>query len=174
MMTHHWVEQLPEVELIQNNELKEKVKKVYESAMKEGGWTDLTTIPFTLLVDTDMNYVDHVRSVTKMAIELGKEMKGLGFDVDMDILVAGGLLHDVGKLLEYTIEDGKVVKSEHGKHLRHPISGAILADRFDLDSRIINIIAGHSKEGDHGWRCNEAIIVHHADFVFFDIVKATQ
>jgi putative nucleotidyltransferase with HDIG domain len=173
-MTHHWVEQLPEVDLIQDDELKEKVKKVYESVMKEGGWTDLKAVPFTLLVDTDMSYVDHVRSVTRMAIELGKEMKDLGFDVDMDILVAGGLLHDVGKLLEYTTKDGKVVKSEYGKHLRHPISGAILADRFDLDDKIINIIAGHSKEGDHGWRCNEAIIVHHADFVFFDIVKATR
>lgn len=173
-MTHHWVEQLPEVDLIEDQELKEKVTKVYENVMEEGGWTDLKAIPFTLLVDTNMNYVDHVRAVTKMAVELGKEMKNLGFDIDMDIIVAGGLLHDVGKLLEYTTKEGKVVKSEYGKHLRHPISGAIVANKFDLDDKIINIIAGHSKEGDHGWRCNEAIIIHHADFVFFDIVKATQ
>ncbi|MCK4443888.1 MAG: HD domain-containing protein [Thermoplasmata archaeon] len=173
-MTHHWIEQLPEVELIQDQALKEKVKKVYENVMEEGSWTDLKTIPFTLLVDTEMSYVDHVRAVTKMAVELGKEMKKLGFDIDMDVLVAGGLLDDVGKLLEYTIEEGKVVKSEYGKYLRHPISGAIIAHKFDLDDKIINIIAGHSKEGDHGWRCNEAIIIHHADFVFFDLVKATQ
>ncbi len=173
-MSHHWVEQLPEVDLIQDEELREKISAIYANVMQEGGWTDLKSIPFTLLVKTDLNYVDHVRSVTKMAVELGKEMKSLGFDIDMDVLVAGGLLHDIGKLLEYEIKDGKVVKSEYGKHLRHPISGAILAHKFDLDDRIINIIAGHSKEGDHGWRCNEAIIIHHADFVFFDLVKATQ
>lgn len=173
-MTHHWVEKFPEVDLIRNQALREKVMKVYDYVMAEGGWTDLEAVPFSLLVETEMSYIDHVRSVTKMAIELGKEMKELGFDIDMDTIVAGGLLHDVGKLLEYTIEEGKVVKSEYGKHLRHPISGAILADKFGLDDRVINIIAGHSKEGDHGWRCNEAIIIHHADFVFFDIVKATQ
>ncbi len=173
-MTHHWIEQFPEMDLIQDEGMKEKVMKVYDHVVEEGGWTDLKAVPFSLLVETEMSYVDHVRAVTKMAIELGKEMKGLGFDIDMDILVAGGLLHDVGKLLEYTTKGGKVVKSEYGKHLRHPISGAILAHKFGLDDKVINIIAGHSKEGDHGWRCNEAIIVHHADFVFFDIVKATQ
>jgi putative nucleotidyltransferase with HDIG domain len=173
-MSHDWAEQFPELDMIQDQELKEKVMEVYDHVMEKGGWTDLNSIPFSLLVETDLNYVDHVKSVTRMAIELGKSMMELGFDIDMDILVAGGLLHDVGKLLEYTTKDGKVVKSEYGKHLRHPISGAILAHNFDLDDKIINIIAGHSKEGDHGWRCNEAIIIHHADFVFFDLVKATQ
>jgi len=162
------------MDLIQDKALKEKVMKIYDYVIEEGGWTDLKAVPFSLLVETEMSYIDHVRAVTKMAIELGKEMKELGFDIDMDILVAGGLLHDVGKLLEYTTEEGKVVKSEYGKHLRHPISGAILAHKFGLHDKIMNIIAGHSKEGDHGWRCNEAIIIHHADFVFFDIVKATQ
>ncbi|MFQ5884319.1 MAG: HD domain-containing protein [Thermoplasmata archaeon] len=173
-MNHHWVEIFPELELIQDAVLRGKVMDVYDQAMKEGGWTDLTAIPFSLLVETDLGYVDHVRAVTRIAFESGKIMKEGGFEIDMDVLVAGGLLHDIGKMLEYTMEEGKVVKSEYGKHLRHPISGAILAKKFDLSEKIINIIAGHSKEGDHGWRCNEAIIIHHADFIFFDTVKATQ
>jgi putative nucleotidyltransferase with HDIG domain len=172
-MTHHWVEVFPEIELLKDKDLKNKVMEVYDYAKEEGGWTDLKKIPFSLLVETEMSYVEHVRAVTKMAVDLGKTMKDLGFDMDMDVIVAGGLLHDIGKLLEYTSKEGKVVKSEYGKHLRHPISGAILAHKFGLDDKIINIIAGHSKEGDHGWRCNEAIIIHHADFVFFDTVKAT-
>ncbi|UCD92197.1 MAG: HD domain-containing protein [Methanobacteriota archaeon] len=173
-MSHHWVDIFPELELIQDVDLKSKVMQVYDEAMKEGGWTDLKPIPFSLLVETELGYIDHVRAVTRIAIESGKIMKEGGFDIDMDVLVAGGLLHDIGKLLEYTTKEGKVVKSEYGKHLRHPISGAILAKKFGLGDKVVNIIAGHSKEGDHGWRCNEAIIIHHADFTYFHIVKATQ
>lgn len=171
-MTHHWVEVFPELELLKSEELRKKIMEVYDYASRKGGWKDLKELPFSLLVKTSLNYVDHVRAVTKMSIDIGKTMKGSGFDIDMDVLLAGGLLHDVGKLVEYARKEGKIVKSNSGKHVRHPISGAIIAHRFGLGDKIINIIASHSREGNYGWRCNEAIIVHHADFTYFETVKA--
>jgi poly(A) polymerase len=87
-------------------------------------------------------------------------------------LALGVLLHDVGKLFEYKKERGAFVKSREGELLRHPISGAAFAFQYGFPQEIIHIIAAHSKEGDGTRRTIEAIIVNHADFVNFDVLKA--
>ena len=101
-----------------------------------------------------------------MKNNFGDEIK-----IDMDILIAGAILIDVGKLLEYEIKDGKLTTSEAGKLVRHPFSGMAIADRFGLPHEVQHIIATHSKEGDFGNRTVESIIIHHADFVSFDPFK---
>ncbi len=161
---------IPEINEIRDEELREKVKKVWEYAIHEGGWESypLNKIPFTLLIPTDRDLIAHTRMVTRMAISIGKT-RG---DVNMDYLIAGAILHDVGKLLEFGLKDGKVVKSEYGKRLRHPVSGAMLAEKFDLPYEIAHIIAAHSKEGEFVMRTPEAVIVHHCDFIDFHIEKS--
>ncbi len=160
---------IPEIMEIKDENLREKVKKVWEYAIEQGGWKyfPLDKIPFTLLIPTERDLITHTRMVTKMAMAIGRTRE----DVDMDYLIAGAILHDVGKLLEFGIKDGKVVKSEYGKRLRHPVSGAMLAEKFDLPYEISHIIASHSKEGEFVVRSNEAVIVHHCDFIDFHIEK---
>ncbi len=162
-------EMIPEINEISDKELREKVIKVWEHAIEAGGWKDfpLSNIPFTLLIPTERDLITHTRMVTRMAMAVGKT-RG---DVNMDYLIAGAVLHDVGKLLEYTVNDGKVVKSEYGKRIRHPVSGAMLAEKFDLPWEISHIIASHSKEGDFIKRIPEAVIVNHCDFTDFHIEK---
>jgi len=157
----------PLIKEIKDEEMKSKIKKCIEIAMERGGWNNLDEIPFTLLVENAYSYVKHVNNVARMAYEIGKA-RG---DVDMDILIAGAILHDIGKLLEYEKKDGKVVKSKLGKYVRHPVSGAALAMEVGLDDRVVNIIAAHSKEGEFVKRCKEAIIVHHCDFIDFEIAR---
>jgi len=157
----------PLLKEIKNKELKEKVKKCYEIAMEKGKWENLEEIPFTLLIENAYSYVKHVNNVAKMAYEIGKARQ----DVDLDALIAGALLHDVGKLLEYEKKNGKVVKSNLGKYIRHPVIGGILASQVGLDDKILNIIIAHSKEGELVERCKEAIIVHHCDFIDFEIAR---
>ena len=60
------------------------------------------------------------------------------------------------------------VKSLHGKHARHPISGAILAARFDMPMAIINMIGCHAKEGEGRPQRVETVLVHQADFATFN------
>ncbi len=159
----------PELKEIKDAELRMKVVKVWVDAMNKGGWKELDNIPFTLLIpDAKTSIVDHTRIVTKMAIALGKERK----DVNMDFLVAGGLLHDVAKLTEYDMRGGKVVKSEFGKLIRHPVSGLALAMKHDVPIEVCHIIGAHSEEGEKVSRTPEAIIIHHCDFVDFEIAKA--
>jgi putative nucleotidyltransferase with HDIG domain len=165
---------LPEINKIKNEKLKEKVILVWEQGIKEGGWKieNLEKIPFTLLVkDTKINLIQHTRAVTNTSYEAAKillEIYGKAVKLDMDVLLAGAILHDVGKLIEYKKVQGKFVKSERGKLLRHPFSGANLASRCGLPEEVIHVIAVHSKEGDLCQRTVEGTIVYHADYINFE------
>jgi putative nucleotidyltransferase with HDIG domain len=145
--------------------------------MAKSGWTveDLQDMPFTLLIrHTPINIISHTRAVTQCSLKIAEvlmeEYHGR-VAIDRDTLLSGALLHDVGKLFEYTRRDGEFVKSREGQLLRHPISGAAFAGRFDISQEILHIIAAHSKEGDGARRTVEAIIVNHADFVNFESLQ---
>ena len=68
-------------------------------------------------------------------------------------------------------ENGKVIKSKHGKYLRHPFSGVGLCFKYNIPDEVMHLIAVHSHEGDKFGRSPEAIILNHADFIDFDLVK---
>lgn len=178
MDLHKFEKMLPELNLIKNQDLKEKVIVVWERAITEGGWelADLENIPFTLLLENcDINLLTHTSAVTRLCEYVGKlynEKYGDRLRLNMDYLLAGGLLHDVGKLIEYTKKEGKVIKSQDGKLHRHPFTGASLAREAGLPPEVIHIIYAHSKEGDLGQRLPEAIIVHHADFMNFEPLQS--
>ena len=164
-------EKFPELEKINDEDLKNKTAETFAEAMRRGGWDNLDGIPFTLIVDTmGEDMVAHVRAVTKLAIAVAEARD----DLDMDLIVAGAILHDVGKLLEYERKDGKVVKSANGVILRHPVSGAGLAMVMGLPDELVHIIAAHSKEGEFVKRIPEAVVIFHCDFIDFEICKAKQ
>ncbi len=164
------------VEKIENEELKDLVKRTFEEAAKRGGWSedDLFGIPFTLLIpDNPVSLIEHTKQVTEMALDNAERMSRAyeDYKFDRDILIAGGILHDVGKLLEYEVVGGKYIKSGIGKHLRHPFSGAALAYEMGLPPEICHCIATHAHEGDSGWRSVESIAINKADFTNFHSLK---
>lgn len=168
----------PEINWIENKELREKVTDCWVYAIENSVLSaeDLEVIPFSLLLkDCKITFMNHKRTCVKLAVDIAKTMKenfGTEIKIDMDTLIAGAILIDVGKLLEYEIKDGKLTTSLAGKMLRHPFSGIGIVDRFGIPPEVQHIIATHSKEGDLGMRTVESIIVHHADFVSFDPFKA--
>jgi len=167
----------PELGEIRSAELREKVLDVWEDAVKSGGWqpADLMKIPFTLLADNvQIMYLEHVRTVCKMCVAMEKvliDAYGSRTKIDHDTLVAGALLADVGKMLEYVKKDGKIVKGPAGEYLRHPFSGVGLCFKHGIPDAVMHVVATHSKEGDHVKRFPESIIFHHADFTDFELVK---
>lgn len=168
----------PEINWIENTGLKDKVIKCWVYAIENSVLSadDLNTIPFSLLLkDCKISFMNHKRTCVQLSVEIAKIMKKNFEDqikIDMDILIAGAILIDVGKLMEYELNNNKLTTSRSGKLIRHPFSGTAIADRFDLPPEVQHIIATHSKEGDLGHRTVESIIVHHADFVSFDPFKA--
>ena len=96
-------------------------------------------------------------------------------DLDVDLVIACGLLHDVGKALEYKRNpDGSATKSRNGELLRHPVSGAALALEMGLPEEVAHVIAAHSKEGEFVSRLPEAILIFHCDFIDFEIAKTKK
>lgn len=169
---------LPEIKEIKDGNLQKKVIACWEEAIAFRGWTEelLRSIPFTLLAENvQITFIDHVRAVCKMCIALDEVLDDVHgprkTPVNRDYLIAGALLADVGKLMEFEIVGGQPVKSDYGKHIRHPFSGVGLAFKHDIPSEIMHIIATHSKEGTGEKRSPESIIFHHADFVDFELVR---
>ena len=168
----------PEIEWVENAELKEKIYQTWEYALEHSALSpeSLLKIPFTLLIkDCPVTFMEHKRAVVHIAVEAAKAMQkffGEDLPINMDHLIAGAILIDVGKLIEYVMQDGQAVVGKTGKLLRHPFTGVGLAMRFGIPDEVCHIIATHSKEGDLGKRTTESIIVHHADFMSFDPFKA--
>lgn len=157
-----------ELQWIQNTDLRKKVVDVWKTAADRGNWQRLEDIPFTLLFEHSGLLVDHTKRITTLAWNVAniREEK-----LNKDYVVAGALLHDVGKLLEYELKEGKIIKSKLGETMRHPASGAQLAQECGLPKEVVHIIAAHSHEGDTMNRTPEAIVIHHCDFIDFEIKK---
>ncbi len=165
----------PELEWIHNNDLKEKTTQTWALALQKSVLTpdDLNAIPFTLLCGPDLKvtFMDHKRCVVHIALDSGNKMNEFfsnDLPVDMDVLIAGAILADVGKLLEYELKDGKAIQGSYGKYVRHPFSGVSLAEQCGVPASVCHIIATHAGEGDMVKRSTEAYIVHHADFMTFE------
>lgn len=168
---------------IRDGKLREKVVQVFVAACRAGGWETmeaLAAMPFTLLTDCrDVSFLEHTLAVTEGAYGLAmaqiESYHEMPYGIDLDRLVAGGLLHDVGKLVEIEPDGaGGYRKSRAGKLARHPISGAIFAAMAGLPDEIVNTIACHAKEGDGRSKVIETVLIHQADFATFDplVMKA--
>ncbi|MBU8933340.1 MAG: hypothetical protein KOO62_04965 [candidate division Zixibacteria bacterium] len=169
---------LPEVKEIKDQNLRDKVIACWTDAIEFRGWSEelLRSMPFTLLAENvEITFIDHVRAVCRMCMACDDVLINVHEDrrtkVNRDYLIAGALVADVGKLMEFEIVDGKPVKSDYGKHIRHPFSGVGLAFKHDMPSEVMHVIATHSKEGAGEKRLPESIIFHHCDFIDFDLVK---
>jgi len=165
----------PELEWISDPDLREKTARTWETALERSVLTadDLNRIPFTLLCGPDLKvtFMDHKRCVVHVARDAGLKMNEFFRDelpVNMDTLIAGAILADVGKMLEYELDaTGKAVQGKYGQYLRHPFSGVSLAEECGVPPEVCHIIAAHAHEGDLVKRTTEAYIVHHADFMTF-------
>src|SRR5438309_9554897 len=111
----------PSLKRIKDKSLREKVAAVWNEAITTGcggkGWTldELRAVKFTLLAGyIDMTFVEHLNSCARQCIAIADVLESsfrCGIPVRRDILIAGELLADVGKPLEYdTDASGRVIK----------------------------------------------------------------
>jgi putative nucleotidyltransferase with HDIG domain len=174
----------PDLMTIGDGSLREKVAAVWNEAITIGcggkGWNfdELREVKFTLLAgDIDMTFIDHINSCVKQCIAIAGVLKeafrGI-VPINMDHLIAGALLADCGKPLEYAKDaKGDLIQGSFGQMLRHPFSGVGMCYKHGIPAEVMHIVATHSFEGDPPkvQRSIESIIFHHADFIDFDIAK---
>ncbi len=91
-------------------DLREKTARTWEVALERSVLTadDLDRIPFTLLCGPDLKvtFMDHKRCVVHVARDAGMKMNEFfrnDLPVNMDVLISGAILADVGKMLEYEL-----------------------------------------------------------------------
>jgi putative nucleotidyltransferase with HDIG domain len=166
-----------ELAWISDEDLREKTLGALVKAVEAGRWGagDIEGLPFTLLIEgVEITLIEHTRAITRCSRAMALEMKTVYSDrleINMDHLVAGALLHDCGKFVEYERAKNGYIKSHLGRMIRHPFSGTAIAHAAGLPPEVCHVIATHAKEGEGARATAEAIIVNHVDFANFETFK---
>mgnify|MGYP000532625673 FL=1 len=110
----------PAFQEIQDETLRVKSEEAMLAAMEAGGWDEQTIklCPVTLNWENcDVSWTEHVSDVTSMCLMefdgLEKYYKRHGVSFSRDLVAAGALLHDIGKLTEFVFRDGKAVHGDN-------------------------------------------------------------
>ncbi len=122
--------------------------------------------------------LEHTLSVAECAKSMAESMRSAGYDIDIDIVVAGALLHDIGKLDSYRMISVPEMTVE-GALLDHVAQGYMrfneLAAQYGLTEKT-RMHLGHILLSHHGQRefgspvvpaTPEAMIVSSADELDF-------
>ena len=174
--------ELPELNEIQNEALREMAVEAWSLAISKSSFTSIRDIPPAGNPDTNEakrgDQTDHLRGVTRLARGIAQEMQSAypELAIDMDVVIAGGLLHDVGKAWEFDpVNRARWREEQHrfGKpSIRHPAYGAYICLTVGLPEGIAHIAMAHSGEGELLVRSLECMIVHQADYTFWNTLLA--
>jgi putative nucleotidyltransferase with HDIG domain len=175
-------EELPEVALIGDQALQEKVVEAWAYAIANASFTSIRDIPPAGNPDVNEakrgDQTDHLRGVTRLAMAIAKEMGGAypELEINMDVIIAGGLVHDVGKAWEFDAvnrDRWKQSQKRFGRpSVRHPAYGAHICLTVGLPEEVAHIAMAHSGEGELLLRSLECMIVHQADYTFWNTLLA--
>jgi putative nucleotidyltransferase with HDIG domain len=175
-------EELPEIAKIKDADLQARAVEAWAYAIAHSSFTSIRQIPPAGNPDVQEarrgDQTDHLRGVTRLAIAIAQEMQSAypELEIDMDTIVAGGLLHDVGKAWEFDPEHRKRWSSEQKRYgrpsIRHPAMGAHICLTVGLPEEVAHIAMAHSGEGELLVRSLECMIVHQADYTFWNTLLA--
>jgi putative nucleotidyltransferase with HDIG domain len=175
-------DELPEYVQIKDADLRDKVIEAWAIALTTSSFQSIREIqaagnPNSMLL-TRGDQTDHIRGVTRLAIVMADEIIASNSDipVNRDIVVAGGLCHDIGKPWEFDPENQKRWRDKPRAtglpSLRHSVYGAHVCLTAGLPEEVAHIAAAHSGEGELLVRSLENTIVHFADIGYWSIMLA--
>ncbi len=171
------LDELPEIADIADEGLREGCVTAWCLALLDTSWRSIREMPPAgnpgKMVLKEGDQTHHIRGVTRLARAIADELLAFTPDIgiDRDVVIAGGILHDVGKPWEFDPDNrarwtGGTARTGLPS-LRHPVYGAHLCLLAGLPETIAHIAAGHSGEGELGIRSLEGSIVHMADIGYW-------
>lgn len=164
-------EELPELDLIGDAGLRDKVAEVWLEAWARSEWRHLRDVPKSPSLPRSRTLVRHTSGVARIAAHVADVVTDThGLPANRDRAVAIALLHDVSKLNEFTLDtDGAPAKSRLGRRYQHGVFGAFLMWQAGLDEDLVHAVVCHTPESATVPQTLEAVIVHYADFVDTDV-----
>ena len=175
-------DELPELNEIRDSTLRDKSVEAWAIALANSSYASISAMPPAgnpgRMILKRGDQTDHIRGVTRLAIRIADELAEFNPDLtlDRDIVVAGGICHDVGKPWEFDPENRRRWEAQRARtglpSLRHPTYGAFLCLLVGLPEEIAHIAAGHSGEGELMLRSLENTIVHMADIGYWTAMLA--
>ncbi|MBV1799951.1 HD domain-containing protein [Siccirubricoccus sp. G192] len=175
-------EELPEVASIQDAGLRERVVEAWALAIARSSWRSIRDIPPAgnpgQMLLTRGDQTDHIRGVTRLAMRMAEEMAASNPDMPIrhDIVVAGGLCHDIGKPWEFDPENRRrweaAPRATGLPSIRHPAYGVHLCLLAGLPEEVAHIAGAHSGEGELVVRSLESTVVHLADIGWWTMALA--
>ena len=165
---------------IKDPELRKGVIEAWSASLVLNGFTAVHDIQgsgiYNCLVLKEGSQADHLNTVARIALGIAKGLLDQRpyLKIDLDLVVAGALLHDVGKPPEYNLEKRKFW-TEHPEYegfppVSHAMYGFYICMLVGLPMRVAHIPATHCQEGEMHCiqRSIESTIVHTADWVSWD------
>lgn len=162
----------PEIEIIENKELAEKIIAVWIKAYSQAkAGARLADIPFFNKIPK-ISLVQHIRKVILVAKALINviETDPDAPPVDKDVLFAACFLHDVDKvLLQEPTSDGLGWQpSKVSRWYPHGYLGAMLCSEAGLPEVVVHLVATHSNDAPIPPEPYEGILLHYADYFAAD------
>jgi len=126
-------------------------------------------------VEKNGNQATHLNGVAMLAKAMGEVFlkKNPDFDIDIDIMIASALLHDVGKTIEFNMEKRELWMNEPWKEgtlgVPHTAYGYYICKLIGLPDYLCHVAMYHCREAD-GRKVFRSIycdIVHRADYAYW-------
>jgi len=166
---------------IENNSLKGLLERIFTNEELYKSFTRSPAAKFH-----HQAYLGGLLEHTLGVVKVADSLAGVYPDINRDLLITGGLLHDMGKI-EELIYDEQIEYSDHGRLIGHIVLGVNLVQRFidsipafpeDLKIKLIHMIVSH--HGEYEWQSPkkpkfiEAMLLHYADMIDVQVDKFNQ
>ena len=177
-------ELIPEHVLLQDQALKEKCADIWIEVLEGSDWQkkgNLKRCPIAVVAvsgDCPEDNLSHTGLVARLCSavyeNMGEYFAKIG-PCNREYLIAGALIHDVGKFLDYDLRDGCAGYSSTGKMFRHPCSGAYLSKKYGMPDVVIHMVLSHSfalsPEGAKAVNTPESVVLKYVDDMVFNYAR---
>jgi putative nucleotidyltransferase with HDIG domain len=164
----------PLIAQIKDAKLRESVVKAWYIAWKESSFKKLEDAPMGFTPAQGDTLVRHTNAVTSAALAMGRLLiQQYDVKINLDYVIAGGILHDLDKIVRFESKGGKIVFSELGEKIVHGAYGGHIALLAGLPQDIVFIIMAHSPFVDVELLSPEGKLVTFGDLGMLGTLQAT-
>jgi len=168
------------IDMINNEELKNSLNTIFFDSNLSNSYKNS---PAAMSIHHAYKHglLEHSLSVLNISLKI---CENYDYNLNKDILIAGSLLHDIGKIKEYKITKSGIDKTDLGEMIGHMNIGITLLEPFlstvneDIKNHIYHIILSHHGEIEYGSpvlpKTMEAMIIHFADNIDSKLVQIDQ